>query len=86
MYAKNVLDISSKQLLNNFLHIWHNIILEILDWINKSIKEFNKGKNKKKRYYSKKIKKLVKIFTIENRILYSVFGVFIFFLLLKKIS
>lgn len=86
MYAKNVLDISSKQLLNNFLHIWHNIILEILDWINKSIKEFNKGKNKKKRYYSKKIKKLVKIFTIENRILYSVFGVFIFFLVLKKIS
>ena len=86
MYAKNVLDISSKQLLNNFLHIWHNIILEILDWINKSIKEFNKGKNKKKRYYSKKIKKLVKIFTIENRILYSVFGVFIFFLVIKKIS
>jgi hypothetical protein len=86
MYTKNVLDISSKQLLNNFFYIWHNIILEILDWINKSIKEINKGKNKKKRYYSKKIKKLVEIFTIENRILYSVFGVFIFFLVLKKIS
>lgn len=86
MYTKNVLDISFKQLLNNFLHIWHNIILEILDWINKSIKEFKKGKNKKKRYYSKKIKKLVETFTIENRILYSVFGVFIFFFVLKKIS
>jgi hypothetical protein len=73
-------------IINKFIYIWYNIIIEISDWLNNSIKDFNKKKYRNKGYYSKQINKIVKIFTYSDRLLYSFFGIFIFFLFLKKIS